>query len=72
MLDDLLEDLRRDRQHMAVVVDQQGTAVGAITLEDVLEEIVGDIEDEFDADADDQPVRREHGRPAADRERNRR
>ena len=35
---------------MAVVVDEDGTAVGAITLEDVLEEIVGDIEDEFDAD----------------------
>jgi CBS domain containing-hemolysin-like protein len=50
MLDDLLEELRRHRQHMAVVVDEHGAAVGAITLEDVLEEIVGDIEDEFDAD----------------------
>jgi CBS domain containing-hemolysin-like protein len=50
LLDDLLEDLRRHRQHMAVVVDEHGSAVGAITLEDVLEEIVGDIEDEFDAD----------------------
>jgi CBS domain containing-hemolysin-like protein len=50
MLDDLLEDLRRHRQHLAVVTDEHGAAVGAITLEDVLEEIVGDIEDEFDAD----------------------
>jgi CBS domain containing-hemolysin-like protein len=58
MLDELLEDLRRHRQHMAVVVDEHGTAVGVITLEDVLEEIVGDIEDEFDAGGDDRPVRR--------------
>jgi CBS domain containing-hemolysin-like protein len=67
MLDDLLEDLRRDRQHMAVVVDEHGTAVGAITLEDVLEEIVGEIEDEFDAgDAGDggRPPRREDGSAA--------
>ena len=59
MLDDLLEDLRRHRQHMAVVEDEHGTAVGAITLEDVLEEIVGDIEDEFDTDRP-----RPHSRPS--------
>jgi CBS domain containing-hemolysin-like protein len=57
MLDDLLEELRREHQHLALVVDEHGTAVGVITLEDVLEEIVGEIQDEFDADGDDQPVR---------------
>jgi CBS domain containing-hemolysin-like protein len=64
MLDDLLEDLRRDRQHLALVVDEHGIAVGAITLEDVLEQIVGDIEDEFDAGDGGRPPRREDGRPA--------
>jgi CBS domain containing-hemolysin-like protein len=48
LLDELLESLRRDRQHLAMVVDEHGAAVGIITLEDVLEEIVGEIEDEFD------------------------
>jgi CBS domain containing-hemolysin-like protein len=61
LLDELLEGLRRDHQHLALVVDEHGTAVGIITLEDVLEEIVGEIQDEFDADADDQPLRREDG-----------
>jgi CBS domain containing-hemolysin-like protein len=61
MLDELLEGLRRDHQHLALVVDEHGTAVGIITLEDVLEEIVGEIEDEFDAEGDDQPVRQEDG-----------
>jgi CBS domain containing-hemolysin-like protein len=59
MLDDLLEELRREHQHLALVVDEHGTAVGVITLEDVLEEIVGEIQDEFDADGDDQPVRKD-------------
>jgi CBS domain containing-hemolysin-like protein len=61
MLDELLEGLRRDHQHLALVVDEHGTAVGIITFEDVLEEIVGEIQDEFDADGDDQPVRQEDG-----------
>jgi putative hemolysin len=44
----LLADFRREKQHMAIVVDEYGVVDGIVTLEDVLEEIVGEIEDEFD------------------------
>ena len=44
----LLADFRREKQHLAVVVDEYGAMEGIVTLEDVLEEIVGEIEDEFD------------------------
>lgn len=44
----LLADFRREKQHMAIVVDEYGDMEGIVTLEDVLEEIVGEIEDEFD------------------------
>ena len=46
----LLGELRRERRHMALVIDEHGTTVGLVTLEDVLEELVGEIEDEFDAE----------------------
>ncbi len=48
MIDDLLEDFRKLKIHMAVVVDEFGGTQGVVTLEDVLEEIVGDIDDEYD------------------------
>lgn len=47
-IDDLLRDFQDKKMHMAVVVDEYGGACGVVTLEDVLEEIVGDITDEYD------------------------
>ncbi len=48
MIDDLLEDFRSRRVHLAIVIDEFGGTQGIVTLEDVLEEIVGDIDDEYD------------------------
>jgi CBS domain containing-hemolysin-like protein len=50
LVDELLRELRREHQHVALVVDEHGTVVGLVSLEDVLEEIVGEIEDEFDSE----------------------
>ena len=46
----LLKDFRSNRNHMAIVVDEYGGVAGLVTIEDVLEQIVGDIEDEYDFD----------------------
>ena len=51
-LDSLLEDFKDNRSHIAIVVDEYGGIMGLVTIEDVLEQIVGDIEDEFDIDDD--------------------
>src|SRR5213594_46710 len=47
-IDDLLREMQRSRNHMAVVVDEYGGSTGVVTLEDILEEIVGDIQDEHE------------------------
>ena len=47
-LNELLRDFRSNRNHLAIVIDEFGTTAGLLTIEDVLEEIVGEIEDEFD------------------------
>ena len=51
-LNDLLSQFRDNRQHLAMVIDEFGRTAGLITIEDVLEEIVGEIEDEFDIEDD--------------------
>ncbi len=48
----LLQEFRSTRNHMAIVVDEYGQVSGAVTIEDVLEQIVGEIEDEYDVDDD--------------------
>ena len=57
LISELLRDLRRRRQHIALVADEHGTTTGLVTLEDILEELVGEIEDEFDMDAGEEVTR---------------
>ena len=48
MIEDLLQEFQTKRIHFAVVVDEFGGTSGIVTLEDIMEEIIGDIRDEFD------------------------
>ena len=52
-LNDLLREFRANRNHLAIVIDEFGRVAGLVTIEDVLEEIVGEIEDEFDLPEDE-------------------
>jgi magnesium and cobalt transporter len=52
-LNELLRDFRGNRNHLAIVIDEFGRVAGLITIEDVLEQIVGEIEDEFDSAEDE-------------------
>src|SRR5690606_871681 len=51
-IDELLREFQTRKMHMAIVVDEYGGSAGIATLEDIMEEVVGDIKDEFDADDD--------------------
>ena len=54
-LDALLREMQRDRNHMALLVDEYGAIAGLVSIEDVLEEIVGEIADEYD-EAETAPI----------------
>jgi putative hemolysin len=54
LVQDVLRDLRKNRVHMAIVVDEYGGTAGAVTIEDIIEEIVGPIQDEYDIGEEDE------------------
>ena len=63
--DSLLEEFKKDRSHLAVAIDEYGSISGLVTIEDILEELVGEIEDEHDVD-EEEIVRNSEGVYSAD------
>jgi len=55
-ISELLNEMKKTRNHMAVVLDEYGGTVGIVTIEDLIEEIVGEIEDEYDKEEDDEII----------------
>jgi len=55
-VNELLREMQRQKQHMGVVIDEYGGVAGLVTIEDLLEAIVGNIEDEHDAPVEDEPI----------------
>ena len=55
-VNELLREMQRDKQHMQIVIDEYGAVAGLVTIEDLLEAIVGNIEDEHDQAEDDEPL----------------
>lgn len=60
-VNELLREMQREKQHMSVVIDEYGGVAGLVTIEDLLETIVGDIVDEHDEPESDEPVAEEDG-----------
>ncbi len=60
-LDELLREFKKRRVHIAIAIDEYGGVSGIVTMEDILEVIVGDIQDEFDDDEDDEIVEMSDG-----------
>jgi len=58
LIKDLLPEFRKNRTHMAMVIDEYGSPVGVLTMEDILEELVGEIQDEFDSEVPEQMITR--------------
>jgi CBS domain containing-hemolysin-like protein len=65
-IDELLTEFKRERKHLAIVVDEYGGTAGLVTMEDVLEELVGDIQDEFDQEQQERVTRLDGDRALCD------
>lgn len=60
-IDDLLEEFRANKNHMAIIVDEYGGTSGIVTMEDILEEIIGDISDEYDEEESPTHIKMQDG-----------